>query len=523
MAYKQIDWLDSNSTGQLSTGFPEKMVLLDCETTGGKSTHHRITEIGLLVVEQGQIIEKWQTLINPERLVPSGITSLTGITNEMVKSAPTFADISDTLLQKLTDRVLVAHHARFDYGFLKREFNRIGINYQSKPLCSVKFSRLMYPQYKKHGLDYIIKRFKLNIENRHRAMDDALMIYGFFLKSTQIHQDHEIHSACQQLLKEHTLPSKIRRSDVDCLPKTPGVYYFYDDKHTLLYVGKSINIKQRVLNHFSQDHKNHKDLKMSRSIASIGYDRTVSDFGAQILESHQVKALKPLYNSQLRRLRKLFRLSVEMHHRGFLYPVIKVVEVDEAQSMAKERFGLFRSPKHAKNKLSQLADHYFLCYQILGLEKGPINGESHCFRYQLKRCLGVCCSQESFEQHNQRLSMALSEHQQKVWPFDDAILIEERGETPDQQQFHLINQWIYQCRIDSMNALFDAGYALKKSSATVLLKDSYQDSIFDGEGFDLDIYFILVRFLLNTERMRINGLHIHALTSLAKDPMDQRS
>ncbi len=514
MAFEQLDWLNHDG-GQLSSGFPEKMVLLDCETTGGKANYHRITEIGLLVIEQGKIIKKWQTLINPEFMIPGGITQLTGITNEMVKTAPFFADVAQELLEILTDRILVAHHARFDYGFLKREFDRAGINYQSKPLCSVKFSRVMYPQFKRHGLDHIIKRFKLTIEKRHRAMDDALMIYQFFLKSSHIHQDHDIEAICQQLLKEHTLPSKIRRSNIDKLPSSAGVYYFYDDKHTLLYVGKSINIKQRVLNHFSQDHKNHKDLKMSRSIAHIDFDCTVSDFGAQIHESSQIKALKPLYNSRLRRARKLFRLSIEMHQRGFLYPVITAIKVDEKHSMAEENFGLFRNPKQAKNKLSQLADHYFLCYQILGLEKGPINGEAHCFRYQLKRCLGVCCSQESFEDHNQRLTMALSGHQQKVWPYSGAILMEERTEKGDQQQFHLVDQWIYHGHVDSQETLFDLGYALKNNNhSKETLTSKKHHPPMEYEGFDLDIYFILVRFLLNTEKMHINGIHIHQLQKI---------
>ena len=522
MTSEQLDWLDQAVEPQLSSGFPQKMVLLDCETTGGKATHHRITEIGLLVIEHGKIVKKWQTLINPESTIPNRITQLTGINNYMVKSAPIFAEIADELLEILNDRVLVAHYARFDYGFLKREFDRISISYQSKPLCSVKFSRVMYPQYKRHGLDDIIKRFKLNIKNRHRAMDDALMIYGFFLKSSHIHRVDDIQSACQQLLKEHTLPSKIRRADVDKLPNSAGVYYFYDDKSTLLYVGKSVNIKQRVLNHFSQDHKNHKDLKMSRSIAHIDFDSTVSDFGAQIHESHQIKALNPLYNSRLRRVRKLFRLSVEMHHRGFLYPQIQPVKVDETQNDIQESFGLFRSPKQAQKKLSQLADHYFLCYQILGLEQGPINGESHCFRYHLKRCLGVCCSQESFQEHNHRLTLALAGHQQKVWPFAGAILIEERGHAHEKQQFHLVDQWIYHCHIDSLDALFDQGYALQESHPSHdLLANTDKTLTFDGEDFDLDVYFILVRFLLNPDKRQINGIHIHPLKTLDENPVDQ--
>ncbi len=518
---QQIDWLDNQDNPLLSAGFPSEMVLLDCETTGGRASYHRITEVGLLVIENGQIIEQWQTLINPERQVPAGITRLTGITNAMVKSAPTFSEVADDLLEKLKGRVLVAHHARFDYGFLKREFERAGIKYNDKPLCSVKFSRLLYPQFNRHGLDHIIRRFKLSIENRHRAMDDAYMIYLFFLKSSQIHARDEIESVCQQLVKEHTLPSKIRRTDVDQLPTSPGVYYFYDDRDVLLYVGKSVNIKQRVLGHFSQDHKNHKDLKMSASIARIECDQTATDFGAQILESNQVKQLKPLYNSRLRRVRKLFRLSTQMHTTGYVFPVIKAIKIDDTDHLVQDSYGLFRSPKQAQRKLQKLADHFFLCHQILGIENTPVSNSNPCFRFQLKKCWGACCGKETYHEHNDRLMKALAGYQQKVWPWSGPILVEERSSVESvDRQFHLVNQWIYLQQINSEEQLYDLGYAMATNSSNDLsaqTSDQTENSewLEPQERFDLDVYFILVRFLLDADKLQLNQIHIHQLQALS--------
>ena len=169
----QLDLL-TQSASSLSDGFPSKMVILDCETTGGKSTYHRIIELGYMVIEDGQCIHRQQQFINPESSIPPGIQRLTGIRPEMLKDAPRFADIAEELLAILKDRVLVAHNARFDYGFLKNEFKRCGLNYKSKPLCSVKFSRRLYPQFRRHGLDQIIRRFHFSIEQRHRAFDCLL-------------------------------------------------------------------------------------------------------------------------------------------------------------------------------------------------------------------------------------------------------------------------------------------------------------------------------------------------------------
>jgi DNA polymerase-3 subunit epsilon len=518
----QFDWLDSQQSPKLSAGFPDKMVLLDCETTGGRASYHRITEIGLLVIEDGLVIERWQSLVNPERAIPAGITRLTGITQDMVNSAPTFDEIADELLAKLNGRVLVAHHARFDYGFLKREFERAGINYQDKPLCSVKFSRVLYPQYKRHGLDHIIRRFGLQIDQRHRALDDALMIFGFFVKSSQIFQSAEIKAVCQQLLKEHTLPSQIRQADINQLPKAAGVYYFYDAKDVLLYVGKSVNIRQRVLSHFSQDHKNHKDLKMSTSIARIEFDQTVTDLGAQILESNQVKRLRPIYNSRLRRVRKLFRITTATHPSGFRYPMIKPVDIEDSDHIVQDSYGLFRSPRHAQKRLQKLADQYFLCHQVLGIETGQVETAQPCFRYQLKKCLGVCCGEEAYQTHNERLEKALQGYHQKVWPWSGAVLVEERGvEDGYQQQFHLIDQWIYLKSIDSEEQLMDSGYVLDKGVNKAAGSNLSNDlpATDRTDQFDLDIYFILVRFLLDPEKLKINHIRVHRLSKQTVDSM----
>ncbi|MCX7553397.1 exonuclease domain-containing protein [Marinicella sp. S1101] len=506
----QIDWLEQQQTPQLSDGFPTRMVLLDCETTGGRSSYHRIIEIGLVVIENGQQVDRWQTFINPERAVPAGITRLTGITSTMVKEAPVFAEVIDKLLEILDDRVLVAHHARFDYGFLKMEFERAGIKFNTKPLCSVKLSRMLYPNYKRHGLDYIIKRFNINITNRHRALDDAIAIQAFFIKTSQIHTVEEIKAACDRLLKEHTLPIKINQQHIDALPKTSGVYYFYDEQGKLLYVGKSVNIRQRVLSHFSQDFKNHKDLKMSPLIAQIDYTQTASDFGAQILESQQVKSLKPLFNSRLKRVRKLYRIKTQLHQEGYIYPQINMIEVDDSDHIVQDFYGLFRSKRKAQIKLQNLADKYFLCHKLLRIESGTIKQGQPCFRHQLNKCLGVCCGKETIATHDERLLKALQKYHQKVWPYPGPVLVEERqAEDDNLQTFHWVDQWLYQGTIESEEELYDRGFTINPNPVEISHEQTMAKEI-TGD-FDLDIYFILVRFLLDAEKLSVNNIKIHHL------------
>ena len=507
--------LDDKHPTKLSEGMPDKLVLIDCETTGGKPTYHRIIEIGLIVVENGEITDTWESIINPEQHLPPNIQQLTGIAPNDLRHAPRFKDIADVLLSKLNGRVFTAHNARFDYGFIKNEFSRIGVSYSAKPLCSVKFSRALYPQFKRHGLDNIIKRFGFRIDNRHRAFDDAKVIYDFFLQSSKLFSDHDIACVCDDIMERSTLPTQLSSKVIDELPKMPGVYYFYDAKGKLLYVGKSVNIRNRVLNHFSQDYKNHKDLKMSALIADISYETTASDFSAQLLESQEIKKLKPLFNHRLRKVKNLYRLVIETNESGYAIPVIKQQELGAID--IDNHFGLFRSFRQVQNKLKALCDAHQLCFRLIGLEGKNVDDGKACFRYQLKKCGGACCHQEPPEAYNKRLEEALEDYQQKIWPWPDAILLEEK-DNESVSHFHLIKDWVYVSKLKSIDELFDRGYQILKG---LTLNEPYfqKNTVYEEtECFDLDMYFILIRFLMNPEMMKINRITVHPLASASLAP-----
>ena len=513
----QLNFLDQPTPQVLSSGFPESMVLLDCETTGGKAIYHRIIEIGLLVIEKGELIEQWQTFIDPKVVLPGFIQKLTGISPGMVDGAPEFSDIAEELLSKLKGRTLVAHHARFDYGFLKNEFERAGISYNAKPLCSVKFSRNLYPQFKRHGLSQIIERFDLSIENRHRALDDAQMIYQFFQKSSGLFADEEIAATCKVLLKRPALPLLLDPKEVEKLPSSAGVYYFYDEKGGLLYVGKSVHIRNRVMSHFSSDHKNPKDLQMSNKIAHVDFERTPSDFGAQIRESNQIKALAPLYNRRLRKVKKLFQYRSTQDNNGYLRLSIEPIET--ADTEVEEQFGLFRSPRQACKQMEKLADQFFLCHKLLGLE-GDRNTRQACFRSQLKKCFGACHGAESASSYNERMSAALKNYQIKLWPHAGPILLEERDpQSQDQVAFHIVDRWRYIAKLAILEDLYDLGYQLLDSNnrPNSLLDEVLEPTESNDNHFDLDIYFILVRFLVNQKKMNMNCLKIWPLVGLSSE------
>ncbi|GGF77025.1 exonuclease domain-containing protein [Alteromonas lipolytica] len=149
-------------------------VVVDIETTGGQSASHRITEIGMVKVVGGEEVARWQSLINPQRHIPYRITQLTGISDDMVASAPIFADVAEDIEAFTKDCVFVAHNVNFDYGFIKQEFARLELDFKRPKLCTCARMRKTYPGLSAYGLGPLSRHFDIKLENHHRALDDAL-------------------------------------------------------------------------------------------------------------------------------------------------------------------------------------------------------------------------------------------------------------------------------------------------------------------------------------------------------------
>lgn len=148
-------------------------VVVDVETTGGNAQWNRVTEIGAVRVRNGKIIEEWSSLINPQRRIPGNIVSLTGITDDMVADAPLFADIADEFREFLDKAMFVAHRAKFDFSFIKSEYERIGEELRCPTLCTVVESRRHFPGLPSYSLANLSAHFEISLESHHRALCDA--------------------------------------------------------------------------------------------------------------------------------------------------------------------------------------------------------------------------------------------------------------------------------------------------------------------------------------------------------------
>ncbi len=162
--------------------------VVDVETTGGGSGQHRVTEIGMVKIKQGKVIDRWQSLVNPMRLIPKYITELTGISNDMVKDAPRFEDVAEDVFVFLQDSIFVAHNVGFDYGFFRHEFGRLNINFKAPKLCTVKLAKQYFPGLASYSLGKLCNDLDITLDQHHRALADAQAAAEILLKVNAVRQ-----------------------------------------------------------------------------------------------------------------------------------------------------------------------------------------------------------------------------------------------------------------------------------------------------------------------------------------------
>jgi DNA polymerase III subunit epsilon len=416
---------------------PNKLCFVDVETTGMRATYDRVIDIGILRVEDGELVKTFETLVNPGDYVPAEILEMTGIIPTELEAAPYFREVKDEILETLADCIFVAHNVRFDYSFLKNEFKRQEKSFSPKHFCTVKLSRALFPEYRHHNLDSIIERFNFECQRRHRAFDDAQVLWDFYQKSLEMFSLEKMTEALNKALKKPSLPVSLKPEVVENLPEGPGVYIFYGASGVPLYVGKSINIKERVMSHFAADHSNPTEMKISQQVESIETIETSGELGALFKESELVKKMQPLYNRKLRLKRKLVVLKrvMEDGYESIVLEELDKIEVSDLESV----LGIFRSRAQAKQLLLNAVKQYGLCEKLLKLEKT----KGACFNYRLGRCKGACVQKEIPLKYNFRFYEAFSTAKIQRWPFNGPILIKEQDPETEKFEGFLIDQWCY--------------------------------------------------------------------------------
>lgn len=412
------------------------LAIVDVETTGVSVTGDRVIEIGVVRTERGTVARTFQSLVDPEQRIPPFIERLTGIRNQDLEAAPTFRALREELEAILDGCVFVAHNVRFDYGLIRNEFARLGRAFAAPCLCSVRLSRRLYPRFRRHGLGELIERFALPCARRHRALDDAEAVWAFLRAAHEQRGPERFGAAVKTLLRTPTLPPHLSAESLQRLPDGPGVYLFYDRTGHPLYVGKSRDIRARVLSHLSGDYRSGRTMRICQQAARIDAQRTYGELGALLLESHLIKTLSPLYNQRSRVHRELVVARRVEGERG--YASVRFERRGSQEPLdPSEILGIFRSLRQAKETLADLARSHQLCPRVLGLE----HRRASCVYRQMRQCRGACAGTEPPALFNARLEAAWVSRRLRAWPYTGPVMVEEANEARTEGHVFVVDGW----------------------------------------------------------------------------------
>jgi len=416
--------------------------VVDIETTGGSARLERITEIAIYIHDGEHIVEEYSTLINPERNIPYFITSMTGITNEMVEDAPKFFEVARRIVEMTEGHVFVAHNARFDYSFIRQEFAMLGYSFKRPLLDTVALSRKLLPGHRSYSLGNLCNDLGIEINGRHRAAGDALATVK--LLELLLEKDNSLGTG--SLIRNRKAAKLHPALDLDKLkdiPEEPGIYYFHDEKGDIIYVGKSRNLSQRISSHLSNN-SSAREMEMRSITADITWEPTGSELIALLMESSEIKKNKPRFNRAQRRTG--FRWGIYSHtdEKGYIRFSYRNVSDDEVP------LSLFTSRDRARGKLEQIIDQYNLCQKLCGMYET----DGACFHHQVGLCRGACSGEEEPGSYNERALLALDEF---IFRERNFFIIDRGRNTDERAVVKLVNGKYAGCGFFSIN---EVGFGL---------------------------------------------------------------
>jgi DNA polymerase-3 subunit epsilon len=473
---------------ELTIGDDTPLAFVDVETTGCSPGRDRVIDVAVVGMRGAEVEFHWQSLVNPGACLTPGITSLTGIDDAMLVDAPSFEAIARELQSRLEGRLFVAHNARFDYGFIRREFARAGIEWQSRQMCTVKLSRALYPDMPRHNLDAVMERHGLCAETRHRAMPDAQLLVDFWRKMRDTWPADQLRAAAAASAQDPVkLPATLPAGLVDELPEGPGVYRFFGTREpgveTLLYVSKANNLRDRVLDHFRGGAPGAKSGRLATEVRRVEWTETGGELGAQLLEAREIRESRPAYNRPGRGNGARYTWHFDAPDAP---PCLEELSIPLLRSG--NAFGAYRSQAEARQALEAMARAHHWCFKVLGFEAGP----GSCVGYQFGRCKGACVGAESRVLHLMRIKMGLMHVHLLPWPHAGAVVVREGH--GDRQQLHVLDAWQH---LATVTAECEVPLAELAASARARRQE-----------FEYDDYRILTR-LLRESRLRPQPLPRH--------------
>lgn len=374
----------------------KSFAIVDLETTGGNPKTGRIIEVAIYICDGEKITDELVSLVNPECSIPPFITSMTHISDAMVKDAPRFYELARDIIEITQNCIFVAHNVSFDYGFLCSEFRKLGYNYQRDRLCTVKLSRKAFPGLASYSLGNLCDSLGIKIENRHRAAGDALATVELFkmILASGALNDEVAGQAALHLNMKYPFADKL-----PLIPSTPGIYFFRDKNDNILYIGKSKDLRKRVMTHLGIGNTTPRGQKLQQQVTDVDWEETGSELLALLRESEEIKKHKPRLNRAGRRNNNFVGIfeytDLKGYHQLFTDYLHKYPETDPVCG--------FENLPAARRKLEKLVSQFRLCPRLCGMDNSP----GACFSRQLNRCNGACEGAEAPAAYNSRVEEAL--------------------------------------------------------------------------------------------------------------------
>ncbi len=448
------------------------LAVVEVKTTGVHPARDAIWELAIIQVDaEGCVAERLHWLFEPGVALPPQLLSLSGLHPLELSGQPRIDSEARAIADAIRGRVLMGHNLRFSLAFLRRvlpDWKTL----RPPQLCILRLARATLPQLASAGFDALCAHFGITRFFRDRAVPDAEAV----LTLAQHLLQQVAPTTLGQQLRSAARPPLLAAERFAQLPERPGVYCFLGDGGAQLYVGKSRNLRRRVMSHFQNDHRDRRSLQMVQQIRDVQLAVTAGELGALLFESAEIKRLQPLYNRRLRKQRELLtwaltgepgELHIELLQHHALRPGLRHV-------------GLFRSRHQARQWLLEQARERRLCLRVLGLEEG----EGACFAYQLGHCAGACCGEEPRSAHDRRLLAGAERLQTQAWPWNGPVALVERDEQHGLTQWHVLDQWRHLGTVDQLE------------HAQPLLAAR-------RGGFNLDTYHILLGHLRRHPNMEI--------------------
>src|SRR4051812_16228964 len=377
---------------------------VDCETNGLGGETCELTEVGAVLVGGGEPHERWQSVVRPQRPLGRGIQRFTGITQEMVDSAPPPEEVLPELARLLDGRMLLAHNARFDVAVLRQAFERAGLEWPSPPaLCTVSLARRFAPLARKRSLAPLAQSLGIEVDETHRALPDALTCARVFCalfprlcaNAPTVGDAVALLSPRRRSREPHTggpVP-RADRPDISKLPDDPGVYIFRDERGNPVYVGKSVSLRSRARSHFCAP------AGWTEKAEIVDYRPTNSELGALVLENRLIKKWQPQGN------RKLKRTDGYVYLRCNLEPAYPVLDVGSEPAAGR---AINVGPLKGRKAAAELADQLTSLFRLRHCGRAMPRRENPSAYGQMGRCLSPCLGDLDPNAYRGQLDKALA-------------------------------------------------------------------------------------------------------------------